>query len=96
MAKKYTVLVGFNTPPDEARSEPGDEVFLDDALAAMLTDMGAVEHISVTQERVAEAERLAAEEAAAAEQAALELELEKAEPDLVVYTTETAAEGDPR
>lgn len=49
-AKKYTVLVGCNIPPDDERLEPGDEVFLTDAKARPLIRLGAVERITETHD----------------------------------------------
>lgn len=60
-AKKYTVLIGCNIPPDDARHEPGDDVYLTDVEAKPLLALDAIEHISETHEREAEALRLAAE-----------------------------------
>lgn len=49
-AKKYTVLLGYNAPPDGERHEPGEEVYLTTAAARPLLALGAVEHITETRE----------------------------------------------
>lgn len=49
-AKKYTVLVGCNTPPDDERHEPGDTLYLSDIEARPLLALDAIEHISETHE----------------------------------------------
>lgn len=73
-AKKYTVLVGCNIPPDDERHEPGDTLYLSDVEAKPLLDMDAIEHISETHEHEDETQ-------AAIEQAQQPAEVQNLVPD---------------